>query len=98
MTIKAVIFDLDGVLIDSEPINYEANKLTFEKVGVYISKEEFIQEWIIKGTGTREAIKRHNIKASYEDLQKIKELLINGELNSLDNAKLAAENITNLGV
>ena len=33
-----------------------------------------------------------------EDLQKIKELLINGELNSLENAKLAAVNITNLGV
>jgi len=70
--IKAIIFDMDGVLVDSEPINYEVNRLTFEKVGVNISKKEFIDEWIIKGTGSREAIKRHNIPATYEDLQEIK--------------------------
>lgn len=70
--IKAVVFDMDGVLIDSEPINCEVNRLTFEEIGVNISKKEFIEEWIIKGTGTREAIKRHNIQATYEDLQKIK--------------------------
>jgi len=70
--IKAVIFDMDGVLVDSEPINYEVNRRTFEKVGITISKKEFIDEWVIKGTGTREAIKRHNIRTTYKDLQKIK--------------------------
>ena len=70
--IKAVIFDMDGVIVDSEPINYEVIRITFEKAGVKISKKEFIEEWIVKGTGSREAIKRHNIKMSFEDLQKIK--------------------------
>ena len=70
--IKAVIFDMDGVIVDSEPINYEVIRITFEKAGVKISKKEFIEEWIVKGTGSREAIKRHNIKMSSEDLQKIK--------------------------
>jgi len=70
--IKAVIFDMDGVLVNSEPINYEINKITFEKAGIKISKKEFIEEWVVKGTGSREAIKRHNIRMSYENLQKIK--------------------------
>jgi len=70
--IKAIIFDMDGVLVDSEPINYEVNKIAFEKAGVKISKKEFIEEWVVKGTGSREAIKRHNVKMSFEDLQKIK--------------------------
>jgi HAD superfamily hydrolase (TIGR01509 family) len=63
---------MDGVIVDSEPINYEVIRITFEKAGVEISKKEFIEEWVVKGTGSREAIKRHDIKMSLEDLQKIK--------------------------
>jgi HAD superfamily hydrolase (TIGR01509 family) len=70
--IKAIIFDMDGVIVDSEPINYEINRITFEKAGVKISKKEFIEEWVVKGTGSREAIKRHDVRMSYENLQKIK--------------------------
>lgn len=29
--LKAVIFDMDGVLVDSEPLHYEVNKLTMER-------------------------------------------------------------------
>lgn len=37
MKLNAVIFDLDGLLIDSEPYWYEAEKVYFAKVGLQLS-------------------------------------------------------------
>ena len=39
MTIKAVIFDMDGLLIDSEPLWQEAEILIFERVGINLTSE-----------------------------------------------------------
>lgn len=38
--VKAVIFDMDGVLIDSQPIHYEADTKTLEQLGVSISHRD----------------------------------------------------------
>jgi HAD superfamily hydrolase (TIGR01509 family) len=35
----AVIFDMDGVLIDSEPIHYEIEKRLFDKLGITVPEE-----------------------------------------------------------
>lgn len=37
---KAIIFDMDGVLVDSEPYHIEVEKRMFQKVGVDVSDEE----------------------------------------------------------
>lgn len=34
---KAVIFDMDGVLIDSEPLHFESDKLTFREYGLEVT-------------------------------------------------------------
>lgn len=40
MKLNAVIFDLDGLLIDSEPYWYEAEKVYFAKVGLQLSEAD----------------------------------------------------------
>ena len=37
--IKAVIFDMDGVIVDSEPLHIEADKMVLEEYGVEISDD-----------------------------------------------------------
>lgn len=40
--LKAVLFDLDGVIVDSEPLHFEADMLTMRDYGVEISEEVLI--------------------------------------------------------
>jgi HAD superfamily hydrolase (TIGR01509 family) len=39
----AVIFDMDGVIIDSEPFHWEVNKRIFNELGVTVSEAEYQQ-------------------------------------------------------
>lgn len=38
--VKAVIFDMDGVIIDSEPINYQTTNEVIKQYGAYLSHEQ----------------------------------------------------------
>jgi len=44
--IKSVIFDFDGILGDTERINYLAAKETFKQYGVELTKQEFMDIWV----------------------------------------------------
>lgn len=41
--LKAVIFDMDGVLIDSEPVHLEAFRMMIEDLGVEFDREYYLQ-------------------------------------------------------
>jgi HAD superfamily hydrolase (TIGR01509 family) len=43
--IRAVIFDFDGVLVDSEPIRFRAGAQALAEVGVSLSWEQFLATW-----------------------------------------------------
>ena len=39
--LKAVLFDMDGVIVDTEPLHYKAYKKMFAKVGIEVSSEMY---------------------------------------------------------
>lgn len=64
--LKAVIFDMDGVIIDSEPIHKEVEKKIFKKFGANISEEEHNSYIGMTSMGMWNEIKvRHNFKQSF---------------------------------
>jgi len=44
--ITTVIFDMDGVLIDSEPVHRDLNLRFFRSIGAPVSEEEYIAEFV----------------------------------------------------
>ncbi len=46
MQVTAVIFDFDGVLVDSEPIRFKAGAQALEEIGVSLTWEHFTQFWL----------------------------------------------------
>ncbi len=39
--LKAIIFDMDGVLVDSEPVHFRATKVVMERFGINLDYEEY---------------------------------------------------------
>jgi HAD superfamily hydrolase (TIGR01509 family) len=50
----AVIFDLDGLLADTELLHAQAYVAALHEVGVTLSKEDYEEHWIRKGLGIAE--------------------------------------------
>lgn len=67
---KAVIFDMDGVIIDSEPIHFEVDMQTMREFGVNISKDE-----LNKYVGTTNEYMLNNLINKYKIQKSIKEIL-----------------------
>ncbi|HHZ12473.1 MAG: HAD family hydrolase [Caldicoprobacterales bacterium] len=67
--IKAFIFDLDGVIIDSEPLHYEADKIVFREFGIELADGE-LDGYV--GIDTRQMVTelrdKYNIETSVDDL------------------------------
>ena len=71
--LKCVIFDMDGVIIDSEPLHKKAYFETFESLGLTVSEELYVT---LTGSSTLNAfqklIKHFNLSNNPEDLVKDK--------------------------
>jgi beta-phosphoglucomutase len=44
--IRAVIFDFDGVLFDSEPVRFRAGAQALAEIGVAMNWEQFVSHWL----------------------------------------------------
>lgn len=51
MTTKAIFWDNDGVLVDTERLYYAATKQVLATVGVTLSLEQYIELLLVQGTG-----------------------------------------------
>ncbi|MDO8241040.1 MAG: HAD family phosphatase [Candidatus Moranbacteria bacterium] len=47
--ISTIIFDLDGVIVDSEPMHFEAAKETMNEFGIKLTLEEYMEFGVAKG-------------------------------------------------
>ena len=67
---KAVIFDMDGVIIDSEPIHFEVDMQTMKDLGCEISVEE-----LEKYVGTTNEYMFTDIKKNYNIRKSVEEII-----------------------
>ena len=56
-----IIFDLDGVLIDSEGLYYRAYSDVLKPYGVTVSREEYEDHWIAQGNGPEYIVAKHHL-------------------------------------
>jgi HAD superfamily hydrolase (TIGR01509 family) len=47
--LKNIIFDLDGVIVDSEPVHFKAHKKSIEKFGIQLSKGDYLKYGVARG-------------------------------------------------
>jgi len=59
--ISAVIFDLDGLLADTEKLHLSAYQTVFSELGFELSDEEYANHWIRCGKGTDAFIAQRNL-------------------------------------
>lgn len=70
--LKAVIFDLDGVIADSMKLHFEAEKKTLLKYGISATTEELAAHTGNKAIVKFSALlKKHGVKANPEDVFKV---------------------------
>lgn len=69
---KAVIFDLDGVLIDSEGLQYKAYTEVLARFGVTVSVREYGAHWIAAGRGPEYAVQRYALPVTPAQLRALK--------------------------
>jgi HAD superfamily hydrolase (TIGR01509 family) len=69
----AVIFDLDGVLIDSEALQYKAYGQVLARFGVSVSVEEYGVHWIAAGRGPEYAVATYALPVQPDALRALKD-------------------------
>ena len=67
-----VIFDLDGVLIDSEGLQYAAYSRVLERFGVQVSEAVYATHWIARGRGPEYAVERFRLPLAPDELRALK--------------------------
>ena len=70
--ISTVIFDLDGLLTDTERLHCQAWQQTLATIGVAVSDEEYAEHWIRTGLGIVEFLRLRGLPHEVADLRRAK--------------------------
>jgi HAD superfamily hydrolase (TIGR01509 family) len=62
-----VIFDLDGILVESEQYKHKAWQKALRTIGIEMSWEDFLQEWVVKGSSFSETLERYGYQGDIEE-------------------------------
>jgi HAD superfamily hydrolase (TIGR01509 family) len=65
----AIIFDLDGVLIDSEALQYKAYSQVLARYAASVTVAEYAKHWIADGLGPEYAVERFHLPMAPEELR-----------------------------
>lgn len=69
----AVLFDLDGVLVDTEELYYRAYSKILAEYGVSVTPETYSKRWIQAGTGAEWAVPEFKLPITADELKKRKQ-------------------------
>jgi beta-phosphoglucomutase len=70
--LKGILFDSDGVLVDSEEIYFRVVRDTFQNFGIEISNKEYVRIWMIEQSTTPGAIKDYGLESTVEEVRALK--------------------------
>ena len=67
--IRGVIFDLDGVVADTERLQWAAYRQVLAEFGIDVAMEEYRREWIATGLGPEYACRTYRLPLTPDDLR-----------------------------
>lgn len=70
-----VVFDLDGVLLDSEELHYRAYNTVLRRFDGEVDRHEYALHWIAEGNGPEYAVERYRLPISAAELRAAKALV-----------------------
>ncbi len=71
--LKGILFDVDGVLLDSEKLYFRVVQETFSQYGINIGKDEYVRRWMIEQTTSPGIIRDYNLSVSLAEARKRKD-------------------------
>jgi HAD superfamily hydrolase (TIGR01509 family) len=88
--ITTVIFDLDGLLADTEPLHCRAYQHALQCEGVCLTETDYIEHWVRTGKGINEWVEDHGLRLHPLALRAIKSAvyleLLASSLQPMDGA------------